>query len=43
MSFSDLGIAAQFLDALTAVGYTAPTTVQQAAIPAELAGADLLV
>jgi len=43
MSFTDLGIGAPMLDALMAAGYTEPTAVQEAAIPAALAGCDLLV
>jgi len=42
-TFADLGLVTQFLDAVSATGYTEPTAVQQAAIPAALAGADLLV
>jgi len=43
MSFSTLGLDPSLLATLTALGYTAPTPVQRAAIPAALAGADLLV
>ncbi|NLD70995.1 MAG: DEAD/DEAH box helicase [Limnobacter sp.] len=43
MSFTDLGLAAPLAGALSAAGYTAPTAVQGAAIPAALAGADLMV
>jgi len=43
MSFSELGIGSPMLDTLVAAGYTEPTAVQKAAIPAALAGADLLV
>ncbi len=34
MSFSELGIGSPMLDALVAAGYTEPTAVQKAAIPA---------
>jgi superfamily II DNA/RNA helicase len=43
MSFTDLGIGAPMLDTLMASGYTEPTAVQKAAIPAVLSGSDLLV
>ena len=43
MSFSDLGLDAGILSAVTAAGYTDPTPVQREAIPAALSGADLLV
>ncbi|RPH68133.1 MAG: DEAD/DEAH box helicase, partial [Burkholderiales bacterium] len=43
MNFSDLGIGAPMLDTLIAAGYSEPTAVQQAAIPAALSGSDLLV
>ncbi|MCL4183649.1 MAG: DEAD/DEAH box helicase, partial [Burkholderiaceae bacterium] len=43
MNFTELGIGAPMLDALVAAGYTRPTAVQQAAIPAALSGCDLLV
>jgi superfamily II DNA/RNA helicase len=43
MSFSDLGLDAGLLSAIAAAGYTDPTDVQREAIPAALAGADLLV
>jgi len=43
MEFSKLGLSAPLVSALAARGYTAPTPVQQAAVPAALAGADLLV
>ncbi len=42
-SFSDLGLCAEILHALNTTGYTEPTPVQQRAIPAALAGQDLLV
>jgi ATP-dependent RNA helicase DeaD len=40
--FSDLGLSEPVLQALTAVGYEAPTPIQAATIPALLAGADVL-
>ena len=40
-SFSDFGLAAPILRALTAEGYTAPTPIQAQAIPKVLAGRDL--
>ena len=40
--FTDLGLAAPLLKALTAAGYTTPTPIQQQAIPHLLTGADLL-
>ena len=43
MSFSTLGLDASLLDNLSRLGYTDPTPVQRAAIPAVIAGADLLV
>jgi superfamily II DNA/RNA helicase len=43
MNFTELGIGAPMLDTLVAAGYTMPTAVQQAAIPAALSGCDLLV
>ncbi|ODU69699.1 MAG: hypothetical protein ABT05_02065 [Lautropia sp. SCN 66-9] len=43
MEFKDLGLADALLTALTEAGYTQPTAVQNAAIPAALAGNDLLV
>jgi superfamily II DNA/RNA helicase len=43
MSFSTLGLSASLLETLAALGYGAPTPVQRAAIPAVLAGTDLLV
>jgi ATP-dependent RNA helicase RhlE len=42
MSFSDLGLAPELLRALTDKGYTEPTTIQSQAIPAVLAGRDVL-
>ena len=43
MSFSSLGLDPSLLATLTALGYTEPTPVQLEAIPAALAGGDLLV
>ena len=43
MSFATLGLHSSLLETLTALGYSTPTPVQSAAIPAVLAGADLLV
>ena len=43
MSFSTLGLDASLLENLARLGYAEPTPVQRAAIPAVLAGADLLV
>jgi len=43
MNFTELGIGMPMLEALVSAGYSEPTAVQQAAIPAALAGADLLV
>ena len=40
--FSDLGLAAPILEALTASGYTKPTPIQAQAIPALMEGRDLL-
>jgi superfamily II DNA/RNA helicase len=42
-SFESLGLSADIVSALTAAGYQNPTPVQQRAIPAALAGRDLLV
>ncbi|CCD40935.1 ATP-dependent RNA helicase NGO0650 [Candidatus Paraburkholderia kirkii UZHbot1] len=42
-TFESLGLSAEIVSALTAAGYAAPTPVQQRAIPAALAGRDLLV
>ncbi|MDE2289342.1 MAG: DEAD/DEAH box helicase [Burkholderiales bacterium] len=42
-TFAELGLNAGILSALEAAGYTQPTPVQQRAIPAALAGRDLLV
>jgi superfamily II DNA/RNA helicase len=43
MSFSTLGLNSSLLETLAALGYSEPTPVQCAAIPAALAGTDLLV
>ena len=43
MSFSTLGLHSSLLETLAALGYREPTAVQRTAIPAALAGADLLV
>ena len=43
MSFSTLGLDSSLLDNLTRLGYAEPTPVQREAIPAVLAGGDLLV
>jgi len=43
MSFSTLGLDASLLENLTRLGYAEPTPVQRAAIPAAIAGGDLLV
>jgi superfamily II DNA/RNA helicase len=43
MSFSTLGLHPSLLETLAALGYAEPTAVQRAAIPAALAGGDLLV
>jgi superfamily II DNA/RNA helicase len=42
-TFADLGLSAEIVSALVATGYTAPTSVQARAIPAALAGRDLMV
>ncbi|EIC20735.1 DEAD/DEAH box helicase [Thiorhodovibrio frisius] len=42
MSFSDLGLSAKLLRAVTARGYTEPTPIQNQAIPAILAGRDVM-
>ena len=41
-SFADLGLAASVVEALTTLGYEEPTPIQADAIPALLAGRDLL-
>jgi len=43
MSFEALGLHASILKAVTAAGYAKPTPVQEQAIPAAIAGRDLLV
>jgi superfamily II DNA/RNA helicase len=43
MSFSTLGLDVSLLENLARLGYAEPTPVQRAAIPAVLAGGDLLV
>ncbi|MBI5938679.1 MAG: DEAD/DEAH box helicase [Betaproteobacteria bacterium] len=43
MQFSELGLHANILKAIEATGYTEATQVQAEAVPAALAGADLLV
>jgi ATP-dependent RNA helicase RhlE len=42
MSFSNLGLSAEIVRAVTARGYTEPTPIQQQAIPVILTGSDLL-
>ena len=42
MRFAELGLAAPLLDTLQALGYAAPTPVQEKAIPAILSGQDVL-
>lgn len=42
MSFTILGLSSAFLDALKTEGYAAPTPIQGQAIPAVIAGRDLL-
>jgi superfamily II DNA/RNA helicase len=43
MTFEALGLHTSILSALTEAGYTKPTSVQEQAIPAAIAGKDLLV
>ncbi|MCD6025839.1 MAG: box helicase [Solimicrobium sp.] len=43
MTFEKIGLHSSLLQALTEAGYTEPTTVQQQAVPAAIAGRDLLV
>jgi superfamily II DNA/RNA helicase len=43
MSFDSLGLDTSFLSTLAKLGYTEPTQVQREAIPAVIAGGDLLV
>jgi ATP-dependent RNA helicase DeaD len=40
--FASLGLDSRVLDALTALGYEEPTPIQQAAIPLQIAGRDVL-
>lgn len=40
--FTDLGLPAQLMEAVTAVGYETPSPIQAACIPALLAGRDLI-
>ena len=42
MSFSELGLSEAIVRAITEYGYTVPTPIQRQAIPAVLAGGDLL-
>jgi ATP-dependent RNA helicase RhlE len=42
MNFSDLGLSPGLLSAVAEKGYTSPTPIQQAAIPAVLSGRDVL-
>ena len=42
MQFQDLGIDAELLRALDDAGYTVPTPIQEQAIPAAIAGRDVL-
>jgi ATP-dependent RNA helicase RhlE len=42
MSFSSLGLAPSLINAVAAIGYQEPTTIQREAIPAILRGADVL-
>ena len=42
MSFATLGLSAELVRAVTEHGYTTPTPIQTQAIPAVLAGRDLL-
>src|SRR4051794_11993442 len=41
-AFADLGLSAQLLDALAALGYEEPTPIQRESIPPMLAGNDVL-
>ena len=43
MTFQSLGLADELLKAVEQTGYTTPTPVQLQAIPAAIAGRDLLV
>ncbi len=42
MSFADLGLSPAILEAVTAQGYTTPSPIQAAAIPAVLEGKDIM-
>ena len=42
MSFSNLGLCEPLLQAIDGLGYTSPTPIQQQAIPAVIAGKDLI-
>lgn len=42
MTFSDLKITRQFLDAIESAGYTVPTEIQEKAIPRIMAGQDVI-
>ena len=42
MSFSDLGLESGLLEAVSALGYTEPTPIQEQAIPPALAGRDII-
>ena len=43
MTFETLGLHTSILRAIADTGYTTPTAVQQQAVPAAIAGRDLLV
>ena len=42
MSFSDLGLSDELLQAVTDAGYSTPTPIQEQAIPVVLMGRDIL-
>ena len=42
MSFANLGLSAQILDAVTKQGYTTPSPIQAEAIPAVIQGKDVM-
>ena len=42
MSFADLGLIPELLQAVTDAGYTEPTPIQRQAIPIVIAGQDVL-
>ncbi|MDW2244810.1 DEAD/DEAH box helicase, partial [Vibrio sp. 1287] len=42
MPFSKLGLSAPITDAVTALGYEKPTSIQQKAIPIVLRGSNLI-